>query len=272
MKLKRVLAFLVLMSIVFLPLNIYGVDDIEEYIEEDPRSIIENYELEKNNDGDNTYTIVSYSGSTYTNIIPGEIDGKIITRIGDGAFKNIDRMAGQVTLPDTITYIGDEAFYGNTKLIRVRFGRDLEEIGDSAFENCRGLQGTYMQIPESVEYIGSNAFASAGIDLIIFNSENAPTITANTFYRCLGLKIRVPNRSEGYTQENNWPSDKVIATLLGDANGDGAVNSVDAATVIDKYKKNEFTNDDLYIVDMNYDKTINSVDAAIIIDNYKKNI
>ncbi len=293
MRIKKTLVVLLIISIAFLPLNIYMASE-EEYSEEEKR-IIENYVIEKNDDGSNTYTIVSYDSGVYTNIIPGEVDGKIITRIGDGAFKDLKQIAGQISLPDSIKYIGDEAFSGCTSMVRIEFGDDLEEIGnkcfygctnlndisynnnikrigDNAYENCRSLEDTYMNIPESIEYIGSNAFANTGIDLIIFNSKNAPVITENTFYRCRSLKIRVPNKSEGYIQENNWPMDKVISTLLGDADGDMNVNAVDAAIVMNKFKNNNFTNDDLYNIDMNYDKVINSVDAAIIMNRFKNNL
>lgn len=294
-KSKKILVFLTIFSIVFLPLNVYiAVDEEYEEYDDERAGVIENYIIEKNNDGNNTYTITGYDSPVYTNIIPGEIDGKIITRIADGAFKDLKQIAGQVKLPDSIVYIGEEAFSGCTSIVRVRFGENLEEIGnscfsnctnlnsityndklkyigDNVFENCRGFNGAYMQIPESVESIGNNVFASTSIDLIIFNSKNAPEIKENTFYRCRNLKIRTPNISEGYTDENNWPMDKVISTLFGDANNDGAVNSIDASLVIDRYKNNTIVEDDRYVIDMNYDRTVNSVDASIIIDMYKNN-
>ena len=65
--------------------------------------------------------------------------------------------------------------------------------------------------------------------------------------------------------------DKVISTLFGDANNDGAVNSIDASLVIDRYKNNTIVEDDRYVIDMNYDRTVNSVDASIIIDMYNNN-
>lgn len=59
----------------------------------------------------------------------------------------------------------------------------------------------------------------------------------------------------------------------GDANHDGAVNSVDAAVVIDKYKNNEvISQEDMELIDMNDDGAVNSVDSAMIIDMYKNNI
>lgn len=57
----------------------------------------------------------------------------------------------------------------------------------------------------------------------------------------------------------------------GDLNSDGAINSLDAALVIDKYKNNNITQDDIEIVDMNNDGSVNALDSAIIIDMYKNN-
>ena len=78
-------------------------------------------------------------------------------------------------------------------------------------------------------------------------------------------------------------NDKIYATCKvnvsgidfkrGDANKDGAVNSVDAAFVIDIYKNNvELTQDEFNFLDINKDGAINSVDSASIIDMYKNNI
>ena len=59
--------------------------------------------------------------------------------------------------------------------------------------------------------------------------------------------------------------------VKGDVNSDGAINSIDASLIIDKYKNNNIIQDDLEIADMNNDGAINSVDASIIIDMYKNN-
>lgn len=57
----------------------------------------------------------------------------------------------------------------------------------------------------------------------------------------------------------------------GDVNRDGAINSIDASIIIDKYKSNKVYKDDLNRADMNGDNSITSVDASIIIDMYKNN-
>ncbi len=57
----------------------------------------------------------------------------------------------------------------------------------------------------------------------------------------------------------------------GDINRDGAINSIDASLIIDKYKNNKVYKDDLNRADMNGDNALNSTDASMIIDMYKNN-
>ena len=63
----------------------------------------------------------------------------------------------------------------------------------------------------------------------------------------------------------------VVDYLKGDMDKNGAINSIDASILIDKYKSNEITDEDYAIGDMNNDNTLNSTDASIIIDLYKSN-
>ena len=64
----------------------------------------------------------------------------------------------------------------------------------------------------------------------------------------------------------------VVDYLKGDMNKDGAINSLDAAIIIDKYKSNIITDEDYAIGDMDENNTLNSLDAGYIIDLYKKNV
>ena len=63
----------------------------------------------------------------------------------------------------------------------------------------------------------------------------------------------------------------VMDFIKGDMNKDGAVNSIDASLVIDRYKTRNITDEDYAIGDMNEDNTLNSIDASLIIDLYKNN-
>lgn len=54
----------------------------------------------------------------------------------------------------------------------------------------------------------------------------------------------------------------------GDLNGDGVINSIDAALVLDMYNSGDNNAEDIEVADMNNDNVVNSIDAAIILDMY----
>lgn len=54
----------------------------------------------------------------------------------------------------------------------------------------------------------------------------------------------------------------------GDLNGDGVINSIDAALTLDLYNNGTTNPEDIEVADMNNDGVVNSIDAAIILDMY----
>lgn len=61
-----------------------------------------------------------------------------------------------VTIPSSITSIGDEAFEGCNGLTSVNFGDGVKSIGNSAFKRCSSLLSVV--IPYGVTSIGDDAF------------------------------------------------------------------------------------------------------------------
>ena len=88
-------------------------------------------------------------------IIPAEIDGYPVTKIGDYAFFNCYNLTG-VTLPEGISSIGNGAFAFCFHLAEVQLPDTLNEIGAEAFANCCEI--TEIFIPSGVASIGKNAF------------------------------------------------------------------------------------------------------------------
>ena len=63
-----------------------------------------------------------------------------------------------MTIPNSVTSIGNYAFYGCSGLTSLTIPNSVTSIGSSAFYGCSGLTGVLI-IPRSVSYIGDYAFS-----------------------------------------------------------------------------------------------------------------
>ena len=103
----------------------------------------------------NTYEVDGWvPGDNTSIVIPSTYNGKSVTSIGTGAFAGA--AITSVSLPDSITAIGDEAFQGCGGITSVVLPTKLKTIGENAFR-ATGL--TSISIPEAVTSIGSYAFS-----------------------------------------------------------------------------------------------------------------
>ena len=110
-----------------------------------------------------------------------------ITEIPAQAFYN-SNITGNLVIPNTVTTIGNEAFFGCEKLSgTLTLSNSLKSIGDKAFIACSGLTGE-LTIPNSVKTIGKFAFCNcSGLtgELTIPNS--VKTIGTSAFESCTGF-------------------------------------------------------------------------------------
>jgi len=102
-------------------------------------------------------TITGYTGSGGNLTIPGTIDGYPVTLIGDYAFNDFHGVLSGVTMPNSVTGIGTQAF-AFCNLTNVTISTSATSIGSRAFWGCDGL--TNVTIPNSASSIGTYAFAS----------------------------------------------------------------------------------------------------------------
>ena len=119
-----------------------------------------------------------------------------VTTIGEEAFSNCTELKGSLTLSNSLKTIGNKAFYMCNSLNgSLTIPNTVTTIGISAFENCAGFNGN-LTIPNSVTTIGESAFCNClkfTGDLTIPNS--VTIIEAYTFKSCYGFngKLTIPN-------------------------------------------------------------------------------
>ena len=71
-----------------------------------------------------------------------------------------------ITIPNSVTNLGDYAFFECFGLANVRIGQNVASVGIPAFYRCRSL--TSVDIPDSVGSLGDYAFSGCG-NLLVAN-------------------------------------------------------------------------------------------------------
>ena len=85
---------------------------------------------------------------------------------------------GEVIIPNSVTNIGNNAFYGCNGMTSVTIPNSITSIGQNAFYSCTGL--TTMTIPNSVTSIGSEAFIGCGgLTSVVWNAKNCADFASN---------------------------------------------------------------------------------------------
>ena len=140
--------------------------------------------------GDGTIEITGYSGTETEVTVPTTIDEKTVTSIGDFAFSNPNLT--KVTLPSTITNIGNNAFRQCEKLESINLPEGLLTIGDSAFYCCEKLETA--DIPSTVTSIGKSAFFQCGSLKSVEIPSGITEIPESAFRCCSALEsITIPS-------------------------------------------------------------------------------
>lgn len=116
-----------------------------------------------------TIEITSYSGYETEVVVPATIDGYTVVGIqsfhATEGYSDPNVVVRKVTLPDTVTYIADDAFYDSddwsakthSALREIVLPQSLKTIGERAFYHNYDLEK--IDIPASVTEIGRGAFA-----------------------------------------------------------------------------------------------------------------
>lgn len=121
------------------------------------------------------------------------INGTILTKyLGTDTF---------VSIPDTVTTIGEEAFSGNETVTGVEIPDSITTISFNAFKNCTALTGII--VPDTVEKIGPGAFEGCTALTSVEIGAGVSSWGTGVFTNCDSLaKITVDKENEYLTYYN----------------------------------------------------------------------
>ena len=95
-------------------------------------------------------------------------------------------------MPNSVTSIGEYAFWLCTNLESVILSEDTKNMGDYAFYECSNLKS--VKIPKKLTHIGKSAFRNCSNLEDVIISNGVKTIGDYTFYECSNLKsVSMPN-------------------------------------------------------------------------------
>lgn len=129
--------------------------------------------------------IRKYKGAGGTVEIPATLGGDPVTGIQMQAFIKCTSLKS-VSMPESMTWIGDSAFAGCTGLKQVEISPNLTTIGPKSFYSCNGL--TSVVVPDKVTSIESLAFFGCLNLESITIPASVTTLDSSFVYGCTNLK------------------------------------------------------------------------------------
>lgn len=156
--------------------------------------------------------IASNSGTLYLNnqTVVDVVVPESISKINDNAFYGCQSIKS-VTISGDITYLGYDCFSGCSNLAEIELPVSLTFIGSSAFSGCRSLNK--ITIPNGITQIGYGLFAgcSSLTEIIIPNS--ITSIGNSAFWGCSSLTYFSIPETVSTIEDNTFNGCSSLATI-----------------------------------------------------------
>jgi hypothetical protein len=162
---------------VFLALALFALMAVGLYAQTEA-----DFGVNKSADG-KSVSITKYNGKATAVNIPAMIQNLPVTEIAGKAFAG--SKITSVVIPDSVTRIGDQAFYRCSNLTSVTIGNGVTSIGGQTFVECTSL--TSITIPNSVTNIYDMTFSNCKSLTSVTIGSGVGTIGKNAFTGCTSL-------------------------------------------------------------------------------------
>ncbi len=217
--------------------------------------------------------------------IPDTIDGNNVYGIESYSFAG-QVSAEKVTIPDTVTYIGDSAFMSCTSLKEVVVGSRIHSLPDDCFFACPALET--VSLPETLNSIGNETFF--GCDMLdLYIPQNVTSIGENAFgvntdphtnenINVYGFLVKgvTGSYAETYSVNNNIDFIDMNNYNAGDVNNDGFVDASDASSILEEYSRIStgnspaFTKKQTILGDVDLNNMVDAGDASAVLEIYSR--
>ena len=182
-------------------------------------------------------------------------------------------------IPNSVTSIGQGAFYKCTNLTSITIPNSVTSIGASAFWGCESLRS--VTIPRSVTSIGNSAFysyvGSGWVENALFDvkveNPNPVDISNGTFFGLRDIMLYVPKGSKAaYQAAAYWKEFKTILEFPDtDVNQDGATDVVDVVDIARYVVGSPSDSFHEFLADLNSDDKVNVADAVVLVNDIAGN-
>lgn len=226
-------------------------------------------------------TLIQYPiGKTQISyVVPSTVE-----TIGEDAFRDAEKLEN-IILPDALTVIEPGAL-GSTGIKSIRIPEGISVINRSAFNSCKSLESII--IPSNVIKIDDVAFRNnvSLKEIVIENPsceiyDSCATIssnfTANEFFTgtIYGFENSIAQTyAENYDYKFEPIENYYNKFKLGDVNGDGVVDGIDATLVLREYtlllsgESGNFSSSQNTAANVNGDEKVDGIDATLILRYY----